>query len=72
MGFFNEYRAASAVAALHADIRHMALVWRDGAPVRLPTTGLVPGDVVALGVGDVVPADMRLLGTTRSSATSPS
>ena len=34
LGFVNEYRAANAVAALHRDIHHEALVWRDGRPGR--------------------------------------
>jgi P-type Mg2+ transporter len=61
LGFINEYRSEAAVAALHANIRHQALVWRDGRQQRLDVRELVPGDVVALGVGDVVPADLRLL-----------
>src|SRR5919204_1003617 len=61
LGFVNEYRSEVAVAALHAGIRHQALVWRDGRQQRLDVRDLVPGDVVALGVGDLVPADLRLL-----------
>jgi Mg2+-importing ATPase len=61
LGFINEYRSEAAVAALHANIRHQALVWRDARQQRLDVRELVPGDVVALGVGDVVPADLRLL-----------
>ena len=64
LGFFNEYRSEQAVAALHAQIRHTALVVRDGAPQRVDVVALVPGDVVRLSVGDVVPADVRLLETT--------
>jgi Mg2+-importing ATPase len=63
LGFVNEYRSEVAVASLHASIRHEALVWRDGAEQRLDVRELVPGDVVALRVGDVVPADVRLLDT---------
>ena len=65
LGFFNEYRAANAVAALHRDLHHTALVWRDGAQISLDVAGLVPGDVVALRVGDIVPADLRLLDVTQ-------
>jgi P-type Mg2+ transporter len=65
LGFINEYRSELAVAALHANIRHQALVWRDGAQQRLDVRDLVPGDVVALRVGDVVPADLRLLEANR-------
>jgi P-type Mg2+ transporter len=61
LGFINEYRSEQAVATLHANIRHQALVWRDARQQRLDVRELVPGDVVALGVGDVVPADLRLL-----------
>ena len=61
LGFINEYRSELAVAALHANIRHQALVWRDGNQQRLDVRELVPGDVVALRVGDLVLADLRLL-----------
>ena len=47
------------------DIRHEAIVWRDGRPRRVDVAELVPGDVVALRVGDVVPADVRLLEATQ-------
>jgi P-type Mg2+ transporter len=61
LGFVNEYRAARAVTALHADIRYSAVVWRGGTQRSIDVTELVPGDVVALRIGAVVPADMRLL-----------
>jgi P-type Mg2+ transporter len=61
LGFINEYRSELAVEALHSQLRHTALVMRDGEPVAVDVTELVPGDVVRLGVGDVVPADLRLL-----------
>jgi Mg2+-importing ATPase len=64
LGFVNEFRAANAVAALRRDIHHQATVWRDGSPVEVDVTALVPGDVVSLRVGDIVPADLRLLETT--------
>jgi Mg2+-importing ATPase len=61
LGFVNEYRAARAVAALHGDIRYLTLVSRDQRPRDLDVSLLVPGDVVALRVGDVVPADLRII-----------
>ncbi len=61
LGFFNEYRAARAVEALHSRIRHTAVTSRDGKAVEVNLTELVPGDIVGLTVGEVVPADMRLL-----------
>ncbi len=61
MGFLNEYRAEKAAEALHSQIRHRAVVLRDGQPVKVNVTDLVPGDVVELSLGDVIPADLRLL-----------
>ena len=61
LGFFNEYRSELAVEALHSQLRHSALALRDGEPVAVDVTELVPGDVVRLAIGDVVPADLRLL-----------
>ncbi len=61
LGFFNEYRAETAMAALRAQIRHEAEVRRDGQVSRVPVLDLVPGDVVSLRIGDIVPADLRLL-----------
>jgi Mg2+-importing ATPase len=61
LSFFNEFRSEKAVEALHSQIRHLAFVERDGKPGELDVTKIVPGDVVHLHVGDVVPADLRLL-----------
>jgi Mg2+-importing ATPase len=61
LGFFNEYRAEMAMAALRSRIQQDAEVVRDGRPGRIPVTGLVPGDVVSLRIGCLVPADLRLL-----------
>ncbi len=61
LGFFNEYRAERAAEALHSQIRHRAVVFRDRQPVAVDVTELVPGDVVELRLGDIVPADIRLL-----------
>jgi Mg2+-importing ATPase len=61
LSFFNEYRSAKAVAALHGDIHYKALVWRDGAQGEIDVTELVRGDVVGLRIGGVVPADLRLI-----------
>ncbi len=61
LGFMNEYRAEKAADALHAQISHRAVVVRDGRPSSVDVTRLVPGDVVQLQLGEVVPADLRLL-----------
>jgi Mg2+-importing ATPase len=64
LGFSNEYRAERSAQALHGRIRHQVSVLRDGTPSTLEVTQLVPGDVVRLQLGGVVPADVRLLATT--------
>ena len=64
LGFGNEYRAAKTAYSLHSTVRYTAVVLRDGAPAEVDVTQLVPGDVVRLSLGEVVPADLRLLATT--------
>jgi Mg2+-importing ATPase len=61
LGFINEYRAEVRVDSLHANIRHEALVRRGSTQHRVDVHDLVPGDIVTLRVGDLVPADMRLI-----------
>ncbi len=54
-------RAENAVEALRRSVGLRALALRDGAPSSVPVERLVPGDVVRLAAGDIVPADSRLL-----------
>ncbi len=61
LGFFNEYRAEKASAAMHSQMRHTAVVRRGGHFVRLDVTNLVVGDVIRLSLGQAVPADLRLI-----------
>jgi Mg2+-importing ATPase len=61
LSFFNEYRAEVAMSALRAKIHLDAEVRRHGETSQVPVTELVPGDIVALRVGALVPADIRLL-----------
>ena len=63
LGYVNEYKAAKTAEALHSSIHHRCVTWRDGHPHTVDVTELVPGDVVDLQLGKVVPADMRLLTT---------
>ncbi|HEX2738419.1 MAG TPA: cation-transporting P-type ATPase, partial [Acidimicrobiia bacterium] len=65
LGFVNEYRSEQAVAALHANIRHEIVVWRDGEQQQLDVRALVPGDVIELHVGELVPADVRIVGASQ-------
>ena len=61
LGLSQEGKAAAAVAALAKMMIIKARVRRDGELAQLPAEQLVPGDVVAIEAGDVVPADGRLL-----------
>ncbi len=56
-----EAKADSAAAKLKAMISVTATVLRDGSPREIPVSQLVPGDVVTLAAGDMVPADVRIL-----------
>jgi Mg2+-importing ATPase len=64
LGFLNEYRAERAAEALHSQISRQAVVIRDGVATPVDVTALVPGDVVRLSLGHVVPADLRLVDVT--------
>jgi Ca2+-transporting ATPase len=61
IGTFQEFRAERALAALRAMSAPDAQVLRDGRLVTLTSTELVPGDVIRLEAGNIVPADLRLL-----------
>jgi P-type Mg2+ transporter len=64
LGFVNEYRAARATEALHSNVHHTVVVVRDGRPQPVDVVDLVPGDVIHLGLGAIVPADVRLTEVT--------
>jgi H+-transporting ATPase len=61
VGFWEEHQAGSAIAALKARLAILAKVKRDGKWQNPKASELVPGDVVRLRLGDIVPADARLL-----------
>ncbi|MBD1937027.1 HAD-IC family P-type ATPase [Microcoleus sp. FACHB-68] len=61
IGFVQESKAESALAALASSIQTDATVIRDGQKVQVSSTELVPGDLVLLASGDKVPADLRLV-----------
>lgn len=61
LGYFQEYRASDAVAALRARVELRTRVRRDGTVVEVPAAELVPGDQVVLATGALVPADGRIL-----------
>jgi H+-transporting ATPase len=62
LGFYQERNGKKAVALLRSQLTVSARVRRDGQWQLLPAAQLVPGDLVHLRAGDVVPADLRLAG----------
>lgn len=61
VGYTEERQAGNAIDALKAKLAINARVIRDGESVSAPARELVPGDVIRLRLGDIVPADARLL-----------
>ena len=61
VGFWEERQAGNAIAALKAKLAVNARVKRDGKWITPPARELVPGDVIRMRLGDIVPADARLL-----------
>jgi H+-transporting ATPase len=61
VGFWEEHQAGNAIAALKAKLAIKARVRRDGEWILTEARELVPGDVIRVRFGDIVPADARLL-----------
>jgi len=61
LNFFMEFQARHAVEAIRKQVATTAAVVRDGREQELPVAELVPGDIIRLNAGDLVPADARLL-----------
>ena len=61
VGFWEEHQAGKAIDALKAQLAVKCRVRRDGDWVTPPSRELVPGDVIRMRMGDIVPADARLL-----------
>ncbi len=61
LGFWQEYKATGAVAALLAMVRVTAEVTRDGESLEVPVEEIVPGDIIVLSAGRTVPGDSRLI-----------
>ncbi len=62
VGFWEEHQAANAIEALKERLAKRAQVRRDGEWRVVPAELIVPGDLLAVGRGDVIPADGRILG----------
>ena len=61
LGFWQEHGAANAVAKLLAVVQIKANVRRDGKPQEITLDNIVPGDIVLLSAGDVIPGDCLVL-----------
>ncbi len=61
LDFLQEHRALNALKALKSKLTQAVTVLRDGRYITIPSRELVPGDIVKLRIGDVVPADVQLL-----------
>ncbi|HVB20462.1 MAG TPA: magnesium-translocating P-type ATPase [Ktedonobacteraceae bacterium] len=64
LNFVQTYRSQNAVKKLRANVAPTASVLRDGIWLALPRREVVPGDIVRLTAGDLVPADARLVKAT--------
>ena len=60
VGFWQEYKAANALEALKKHLALKARALRDGKWQEIPAAQLVPGDVIRLRLGDIIPADAKL------------
>jgi P-type Na+/K+ transporter len=61
IGFYQEYRAEQKMDALRSLSSPSSTVIRDGETHTIPSTEVVPGDIVLVKTGDTVPADLRLV-----------
>ncbi len=61
LGFWQEKGAANAIEKLLAIVQIKAMVLRDGSPGEIPVEEIVPGDVIILNGGDIIPGDCLLI-----------
>ena len=66
-GFFQEYKAEKAIAALKNMVVTRVRVIRDGREVEIDTTNLVPGDIFLIEEGQKIPADAKLVEAINSA-----
>jgi P-type Mg2+ transporter len=61
LDFYQEYRAEKAAEELRRRVANTVVAYRDGNKQDILVSGLVPGDIIGLSVGDIVPADARVV-----------
>jgi len=61
LGFFHEFQADNAIAALKDKLALKARVLRDGKWQEVPAADLVPGDIISVKLGNIIPADIKLV-----------
>jgi P-type Mg2+ transporter len=61
LDFTQEYRAGRAAEKLKKRVATTATVFRDGAKQDIEVIALVPGDIITLSAGDIIPADARII-----------
>ncbi|MCE1188192.1 MAG: magnesium-translocating P-type ATPase [Ignavibacteria bacterium] len=63
LSYILDRRSSSAVEALGKRVQSQVILIREGAEVELPMSDVVPGDIVVLQAGSIIPADIRLIST---------
>ncbi len=61
IGFWQELKASNALDALKAQLALKAKIFRDGKWIEFEASKIVPGDMVRIKIGDIIPADIKLL-----------
>jgi len=64
LGFFQEYKSEKTLTALKKYFRYHATAIRNGEKVQIDAAHIVPGDIIAVGLGDIIPADLRVIETS--------
>ena len=61
VGFYQEYKADNAIDLLKEKLAYHVHVLRDGKWLELPSRETVPGDIIRVHIGDIIPADIKLI-----------
>ncbi len=64
LGIYQENSAEKALAALQSMNAHLTTVVRDGVRMQVDATELVPGDIIEIVAGDMIPADARIISSS--------